>query len=144
MLTSSELKKESPTSSSSTKKNVLVVDDDDMTRFVIQDRLTREGFSVSTAQDGKEAIEMLLKNDVSLIILDVVMPRLSGLQFMKLLRNKYASVGTFIPVIIISSYSSEQLREDGFEIAGYSFMSKPLQMDDLVLWVKHLLAFGES
>ncbi len=125
-------------------KNILVVDDDPLMCFMLKEFLRKEGFSISIAKDGNEAIRTVIAQRVDLIILDVVMPNISGPEFLKMIRNQYASYGSHIPVIIISAFETKELKELGYDITGYQFMTKPLDMHELLRWIKHLIAFGES
>jgi two-component system OmpR family response regulator len=125
-------------------KNILVVDDDPLMCFMLKEYLRKESFSVLVAKDGVEAIHLVLIERVDLIILDVVMPNISGPEFLKRIRNQYASYGSHIPVIIISAFDTKELKDQGYDITGYQFMTKPLDMHELLRWIKHLIAFGES
>jgi DNA-binding response OmpR family regulator len=124
-------------------KKILVVDDDELMRHAIKHTLSQEGFAVTAAIDGGDAIDRMKKELPDIILLDLMMPYVSGIEFLQLIRNQYA-FGNTIPVIIISSLDQIELKEQGYNIEGFHFMSKPLDMIELVHWINHFLAFGEN
>ncbi|HEV7232369.1 MAG TPA: response regulator [Bacteroidia bacterium] len=124
-------------------KKILIVDDDEFMRFAITHKLREAGYLVSAAADGGEAIEQLKKARPDLILLDLMMPYVSGPDFLHLINTHYSSEPK-IPVIIISSLDQAELREAGYKLEGYHFIPKPLIISELLHWIKHFLAFGEN
>ena len=82
-------------------KVVLIVDDDDATRQVVSRTLTREGWTVLEAENGRAAMDRLKTNEPNLILLDLAMPEMDGFEFLTILRND--GVHTGIPVIVLTS-----------------------------------------
>jgi CheY-like chemotaxis protein len=82
-------------------KVVLIVDDDDATRQVVSRTLTREGWTVIEAENGRAAMDRLKNNEPNLILLDLAMPEMDGFEFLTVLRND--GVHASIPVIVLTS-----------------------------------------
>jgi CheY-like chemotaxis protein len=82
-------------------KVVLIVDDDDATRQVVSRTLTREGWTVIEAENGRAAMDRLKTNEPNLILLDLAMPEMDGFEFLTVLRNDGVHAG--IPVIVLTS-----------------------------------------
>jgi len=85
-------------------------------------KLINEGFEVLTASDGQEGLEMALKSAPQAIILDIMMPKLSGLDMLKQLRAD--SAGSKIPVIVISNLSQENEAEEARRLGAKEYLVK--------------------
>jgi len=109
--------------------NILIVEDDRMLVKALSNRLTDEGFSVYSAENGKKALDALNANKVDLIICDLMMPVLDGATFLTLLRN-YINSG--IPVIVMSSLhqAPDILKKRGIEYT--LFIQKPFVIDEML------------
>jgi CheY-like chemotaxis protein len=83
------------------ERTVLIVDDDDATRQVVSRTLTREGWTVLEAENGKVAFDRLSKEEPNLILLDLAMPEMDGFEFLTKLRND--GIHTGIPVVVLTS-----------------------------------------
>ncbi len=115
---------------------VLVVDDERYVRRLIRDSLTREGYEVETAESGTEALRMLRENPCDVVIADVVMPGMDGLDLLKRLKRDHPEVG----VVILTG---KPLRHDlsEFLLAGADeFLTKPFQIPVLREAVERVLA----
>ncbi|GGR37056.1 response regulator [Streptomyces netropsis] len=119
---------------------VLVVDDNKVIRQLIRVNLELEGFEVVTAADGAECLEIVHRVRPDVVTLDVVMPRLDGLQAAARLR---ADVRTRdIPIAIISACT--QLEVDGGRAAGVdAFLAKPFEPAEMVRLVRRLMGCGQ-
>lgn len=121
--------------------NVLVVDDEKEIRDAIAIYLKNEGITVIKAQDGIEAIEMLNKHEIHLIILDVMMPRLDGISTTFKIREEKN-----IPIIILSAKSEDTDKVLGLQVGADDYVTKPFNPIELVARVKsHLrryMSFG--
>jgi CheY-like chemotaxis protein len=119
-------------------KRILVVEDEPDLRMLLIESLREEGYSVSGAADGVEALEAVQKEKPDLIVCDVIMPRKDGNQFMKELRK--TDFGKDIPFVILTA--RVQMR-DYFEVVGVDcFLEKPVKVHDLLSVVKR--AFGDG
>lgn len=113
---------------------ILVVDDDREIVGAIKKRLEMEGYEILTAYDGLEAMDCLMENDVKLLIIDVMMPRMDGLSAtMKIRESKN------IPIIILSAKTEESDKILGLSMGADDYVSKPFRPDELVARVKSQL-----
>lgn len=113
---------------------VLVVDDDKEIREAIEIYLKNEGFTVFKAQDGLEALEILNEQDVHLIILDVMMPRLDGIAATFKIREQKN-----IPIIILSAKSEDTDKILGLQMGADDYVTKPFNPLELIARVKSQL-----
>lgn len=116
---------------------VLIVDDEiDLVRLV-QYNLEREGFEVLTAYDGKTTLSLISEHQPDLLILDLMLPDLSGIKICQLIKEDHKLKN--LPVIMLTARSSEQDRVSGFEAGADDYVVKPFSPKELVLRVKALL-----
>ncbi|HET6227131.1 MAG TPA: response regulator [Bacteroidia bacterium] len=116
-------------------KRVLVIDDDQLILQSIAFNLKDENYEILTAADGYHALELVDKSKVDVIICDIMMPTISGLGILSLLKNFYLNN---IPVIIISSLNKEDVEPSALDMGASSFMAKPLDYEELTKTVKKL------
>ena len=117
-------------------ETILVVDDNREIVYSISELLKYEGYQVLQAYDGMEALEVMEKNKVDLILLDVMMPRLNGLSALMKLREK-----SRIPVIILSAKTEESDKVSGLVLGADDYVEKPYNPAELIARVKaHLQA----
>ena len=90
----------------STKKKILIVEDEMSERKALVDKFTREGFRVLKARDGEEGLAVAFKEQPSLILLDIVMPKMDGMTMLKKLRQENAW-GKNVPVIILTNLNAD-------------------------------------
>ena len=114
--------------------HVLVVDDDPNLREVVRYALAREGYRVSEADNGLAALEALRDDPAELVVLDVKMPELDGLETCRRLRQT-----SDVPVIFLSSRGEEIDRVLGLELGGDDYLTKPFSPRELVSRVKAIL-----
>ncbi len=105
---------------------ILVVEDDVDIRECYQSLLEREGYRVTTAQNGQEALDVLSREHPALILLDLMMPVMSGPEFLEAMREDESS--TDIPVVIVSAYG--ELADATAGVAG--FLRKPVELAALL------------
>ena len=118
-------------------KTVLVVDDEQDIRDLIAYNLTREGFSVETACNGKEALVKLEKTPAALVILDIMMPEMDGFETCRAIRANPAT--TNIPVLFLTARSAEVDQIVSLELGADDYVQKPVSPRVLVARVKSLL-----
>lgn len=110
---------------------ILIVDDEERIREVVKEYCLMEKYDVIEASDGLEALEMVKNNDIDLIVLDVMMPKLDGLSaFSKIKEIKK------IPTIILSARSEEYDKLVGFELGVDDYVTKPFSPKELIARVK--------
>jgi DNA-binding response OmpR family regulator len=118
------------------KKKVLIVEDDKVTQELISFKLQGEGFDVQTADNGWDALELVNKEKVDLIISDIMMPHISGLSLLSLINRFYYAN---IPVIMISSLDKDAVVMSAMGLGANDFLRKPLNFSVLVKRIKKLL-----
>ena len=113
---------------------VLIVDDEEGIRSVIKEYCISENFSVAEASNGIEALEALKSNDIDIIVLDIMMPKMDGYTTLKEMKKKYK-----IPVIILSARSEEFDKLLGFELGIDDYLTKPFSPKELIARIKAIL-----
>jgi CheY-like chemotaxis protein len=106
-------------------KQILIVEDEQPIREMMKTLLEIEGYSISTACNGRDGIERLRENPPSLVLLDMMMPVMNGWDFLDALRSDPATAS--IPVVIVSAYS-----EIAKSVRPKAFVPKPVQLDTLL------------
>lgn len=121
------------------KFNILVVDDEKNIREGLARALKLDGYEVFTAEDGSEAMKMMVKIDIDLILTDLRMPRVSGEELLKKVSTSYPTV----PVIILTGHGTVENAVNAMRDGAYDFLTKPLNLDRLSLLVKRALSSRE-
>ena len=114
--------------------NILVCDDDKEIVEAIEIYLTQEGYRILKAYDGTEALEMLEREEVHLLLLDVMMPKLDGIRATLKIREKNS-----IPIIILSAKSEDADKRLGLNVGADDYVTKPFSPLELVARVKSQL-----
>ena len=117
------------------KTNVLVVDDDNHMRIALKESLARAGYSVSVAEDGKEALGEIERRIFDLVITDVKMPHVSGIDLL----NHIKEASPFMPVILMTGYGTVQDAVRVMKEGAYDYIQKPFNTDTLYGIVKRAL-----
>jgi DNA-binding response OmpR family regulator len=112
------------------RKKVLVVDDDPDLLDLVSFNLRKAGFWVGTADDGAQALSKVRSFSPDLMLLDVMMPELDGLEICEMLRRDPATAG--IPIILLTALSSELARINGLGSGADDYVTKPFSVKDLV------------
>lgn len=115
-------------------KKILVADDEDILRILIADTL-EDDFEIEEAEDGKEALEKIRENDYDLIILDYMMPYLTGLEVLEQVRKE----GNDTRVLMLTAKAQDADREQAIQKGADFFMSKPFSPMDLLGLVEKIL-----
>jgi two-component system OmpR family response regulator len=120
-------------------KHILVVDDEPRIREVVEFALRREGFTVSGAADGRAALALAKSASVDLVVLDVMLPDMSGLEVCRALRAAGST-----PILFLSARGEEIDRVLGLELGGDDYLSKPFSPRELVARVRAVLRRSET
>jgi DNA-binding response OmpR family regulator len=123
------------------KSRVLVVDDEPEAVELVAFNLKGAGYDVTTASDGAEALNKARRIQPNLVILDVMMPEIDGMEVCKLMRRDPAT--SSIPIIMLTAKASEVDRVLGLELGADDYVVKPFSPRELVLRVKKLLERGK-
>ena len=116
--------------------HILLVDDDEGIRKVLGLLLTDEGYLVSTACDGQEAIDLLGKNKYDLILLDIIMPNVSGFGVLQYVKENIPST----KVIMLTAYSELKLAMESKQMGANDFVAKPFMRQDLLNTIRDVLS----
>ena len=117
------------------KTKILIVDDESNMRRGLRDNLEFDGYEVTEAEDGLIALEKVEQEEFSLIVLDVMMPRLDGFEVCKTLRKN----GNDIPIILLTAKGEEIDKVLGLEIGADDYMQKPFSVRELTARIKAIL-----
>ena len=118
----------------SENQRILVVDDEDRIRRLIRMYLEREGYDIEEAEDGDTALKMALETDYDLILLDLMLPGMDGIEVCEQVRKKKAT-----PIIMLTARGEEANRVQGFEVGADDYVVKPFSPREVVHRVKALL-----
>ncbi|MFA4029834.1 MAG: hypothetical protein GDYSWBUE_001143 [Candidatus Fervidibacterota bacterium] len=125
----------------SEKKRILVVDDEEYIQQLLQSILSREGYEVSVAGDGDEALRLIDQNAYDLIVLDIMMPGTNGLEVLR--RIKTTERLKFTPVIIMTAVMDRDVRYRALDFGADEFLNKPIDIYELRARVRTLLSVKE-
>ena len=118
------------------KKKIVLAEDNTTLSLLLKFRLEKEGFELLMAEDGKEALELINSQQPDLILTDIMMPFVSGLEVISHVRIK---LNLETPIIVFSSAGQEEMVLKAFNIGANDFMGKPFSPNELVIRVKRLL-----
>ena len=119
---------------------ILVVDDSSLVRLYCHDVLERAGFEVEQAINGLEAMEKVLARTFDLVIVDVNMPRMDGMSFVRALRHS-GSPAASLPTLMMTTEANQQDRDDARAAGANYYLVKPVSEADLV---RHVAALTGS
>jgi two-component system cell cycle response regulator len=114
--------------------NVLIVDDDLSVRNTMDEYIASAGFSTLAASSAEEALELIDKNNFAVIITDIRLPGLGGLELTKVIKQKNGS-----DVIVVTGYSDDYSYEEAINIGASDFVIKPVRLEELLLRLRRVL-----
>jgi two-component system, OmpR family, response regulator VicR len=118
------------------KKKIVLAEDNSTLSLLLKFRLEKEGYELFIAVDGKEALQLIETHEPDLILTDIMMPFVSGLEVISHVRNKLVSVS---PIIVFTSAGQEEMVLKAFNLGANDFMGKPFSPNELVIRIKRLL-----
>lgn len=122
-------------------KTILIIDDSPTIRKLLTYVLRKEGYVIAEAEDGIDAMEQLSHIQADIILVDLNMPNMDGIEFAKTLRSNYYYMDT--PIIMLTTTKDDDLKRQAFEAGVNLFLNKPVQPNILLYKVKSLLEGGE-
>ncbi len=115
--------------------SILIVDDEENLRHLLSLQLRKEGYRVATAEDGQHALDALDRDDFDLVLCDMRMPRLSGIQLLDAIRERRAAV----TVVVMSAYADFDDALDAMKHGADDYVAKPFRRDEILFTVKKTL-----
>jgi two-component system, chemotaxis family, chemotaxis protein CheY len=122
-------------------RSILVVDDSSTVRKFVSVSLSMQGFHVVTAEDGMDALEKLPREPIDLVITDLNMPNMDGMEMIRTLREN----PTFkeLPIIILTSLNESELKKESQALGIHSFLNKPFSLEKVQYEVAKYLSWTE-
>ncbi len=114
--------------------HVLIVDDDLSVRNTMHEYIANAGFSALAASTAEEALELISKNDFAVVITDIRLPGMGGLELTKVIKQKNG-----VDVIVVTGYSDDYSYEEAINIGASDFVIKPVRLEELLLRLKRVL-----
>lgn len=119
---------------------ILIVEDEPNMRMGLRDNLEFEGYEVDFAEEGNSGLKKILENSYSLVLLDVMLPNMSGFDICKTARKK----GISTPIILLTAKGEEIDKVLGLELGADDYITKPFSLRELLARIKAVLRRGES
>lgn len=116
---------------------ILVAEDEPMLLKTIELKLKKEGYEVITTIDGREAVAKIETEDPDMVITDIMMPYVTGLEIVAIVRKKTSKK---IPIIILSAMEQEKVVMEAFELGADDYITKPFSLNELAIRVKRLIS----
>jgi two-component system alkaline phosphatase synthesis response regulator PhoP len=123
------------------KKKILIVDDEEDIRTFLEYNLKKEGFETATAADGQEAYDKALSFLPDLILLDIMLPKIYGIDLCKKLKNEPLLSNT--KIIALTAISQDTVQIEAFETGCDDFVNKPIKLKVLIARIKNRLKIGD-
>lgn len=123
-------------------KKILVIDDYPDNVFLLQDRLEREGFEVLKAYDGEMGIQKAISEKPDLILLDIMMPGVSGYDVCKTLSTNDET--KLIPIILLTALTEADNLKSGLQAGAFDYIKKPFNKTELIARINSALRFSET
>jgi len=120
-------------------KRLLVVEDEPEIRELLNNFLSNEGFEVSLAQDGVEAISLFAKKQFDLVILDIMIPKIDGFGVCEVIKKQ-----SDVPVMFLSALNDDKSQIKGYDLMADDYVTKPFSMPILIRKINALLRRNES
>lgn len=115
--------------------HILVVEDDKHTRMLFQAILEAANYTVFTANNGEDALKVLEKEHIDLVVLDIMMPKMDGYEFTKILRENDNN----LPILMVSAKQLPEDKHKGFLVGTDDYITKPIDEEEMLLRIKALL-----
>tara|TARA_R110002072_G_scaffold64203_5_gene159684 strand:+ start:16948 stop:17592 length:645 start_codon:yes stop_codon:yes gene_type:complete len=109
------------------KRTILIVDDDQINGKVLSKRLTKRDYEVELVHSGKDCLEAISNNDNVIVLLDIVMPEMTGVEVLLKIREKYSH--TELPIIMITAKDDTEQVVECLELGANDFIAKPVNID---------------
>ncbi len=114
---------------------ILICEDEEIMLTALEFRLRKQGFSVIKAEDGRQALKKFKEDEPDLVIADIMMPHISGLELIEIFRTELKSS---VPVIVISALEYDDIVLEAFRLGANDFITKPFKPHELILRIKKI------
>ena len=115
---------------------ILICEDEEIMLTALEFRLRRQGYTVVKAEDGREAMKKITSEKPDLIVADIMMPHVSGLELIQYIRKDLKDKET--PVIVISALEYDEIVLEAFRLGATDFITKPFKPYELILRIKRI------
>lgn len=114
-------------------KKIVLAEDNSILALLLKYKLENEGYKLFMATNGKDAIDLIEEHDPEIILTDIMMPFVSGLELISHVRNK---LNLSTPIIVFSASGQEEMVINAFNLGANDFMSKPFSPNELIIRIK--------
>ncbi len=122
-----------------TPAKILIVDDDPLVLKTVSRLLAAQGYQTATAESGKKAIELVSHEDFDMVMSDIRMPELDGIETIEIIKKHYEHHGKVCAFMFITGYVDDERAREARRLGGAGFLPKPFEIDDLLATVKFQL-----
>lgn len=122
------------------KESILIVEDEEKIVRLLEIELEYEGYETGKALDGMEAFEMFLSQKWDLILLDIMLPGMSGIELLRRIRGKNSSV----PIILLTAKDSIEDKVSGLDLGASDYITKPFRMEELLARIRAVLRMSQA
>jgi two-component system cell cycle response regulator len=120
------------------KPRILIAEDFEENRIALKLLLKHSGYDVIEAEDGRQAVEAIRREKPDLVLMDVTLPEIDGLQATREIRDQ--DEFQQIPIIIVSAHDNEEIRQQAAEAGGTEYISKPIEIENLLKLIESCLS----
>ena len=124
------------------KITILVVEDEAAIQQLVSYNLIKAGFHVTCADNGEEALECMLQESIDCVLLDLMLPGMSGLEVCETIRRKSEQNGSYIPIVMLTAKGEEEDIVEGLEYGADDYVTKPFSPKVLIARIKAVLRRG--
>ncbi|MCZ6692071.1 MAG: sigma-54 dependent transcriptional regulator [Planctomycetota bacterium] len=121
------------------RERILVIEDEKLIRYSLSERLSKEGYEVGEAGDGRTGLRLLGEEEFDLLVLDYRLPDTDGLKVLEKVRDDFSEV----PVILMTAYSTVENAVEAMRLGAFSYLTKPFNMDEMVMNIQKALETTE-
>lgn len=116
---------------------ILLIDDDEVILKAMANMLSKEGYEVKTTVDGTEVVDLIADEEYDLIITDIMMPYISGIELLTTIKSDPKRK---TPVLVVSALDQKEVILTAFELGAADFVKKPISLDELLIRVKKVFS----
>jgi len=117
------------------RAKILVVDDDEELTNTLADYLAKQGYSVTKAYDGREALARLREVDFHMVVTDLKMPEIDGIELLQMVKE----INPKVAVVVITGYGTVESAVQAIKLGAYDFIQKPLRLNELQVVIERAL-----